>query len=51
MKCYINFLDSQNNFKPTRKDFDNYDSAIEFLSSTFERWDSDMINYILTKKK
>lgn len=46
MKCYINYLDASNNFKKTRKDFDSYDDAIAFLTSTFEKWDSDMINFV-----
>ncbi len=45
MECYIDFLDSKNNFKKTRKDFKNYDSALAWMKQNFEKWDLDMINY------
>jgi len=46
MKCYINYLDSKNNFKQTRKEFNSYEEAVSFLKSTFEKYNLDMINYI-----
>ncbi len=43
MKFYIEFLDSKNNFKQKRKDFDNYESAKKWLNKTIENSSLDMI--------
>lgn len=45
MKCYIKFLDSKNNFKETKKDFRNKDEALKFMIETFDKVNTDFINY------
>jgi hypothetical protein len=45
MKCYIDFFDSKNSFKETRKDFDNDKDAMQFMIETFDAINSDFINY------
>lgn len=45
MKCYIDFLDSKNNFKETRKDFDNDKEAMQFMIETFDTINQDFIHY------
>lgn len=45
MECYIDFLDSKNNFQQTRKYFKDYDSALVWMKQNFEKWDLDMIKY------
>jgi hypothetical protein len=45
MECYIDFLDSKNNFKPTRNEFANYEDAYNFMLKTFNKIDVDYIKY------
>jgi len=45
MKCYIDFFDSKNSFKETRKDFKNDKGAVRFMIETFDTINSDFINY------
>ncbi len=45
MECYIDYLDSKNHFKQTRKDFKNYETALAWMKQNFEKWDLDMIKY------
>lgn len=45
MKCYIDYLDSKNGFKETRKDFKSYDDALQFMIDTFDTVNSDFISY------
>lgn len=45
MKCYIEFLDAENNFKPTKKEFETYNQAKQWMLENFEKFNSDMINY------
>ena len=42
-KCYIDFLDSKNEFKKTRKEFKTYQDAYKWMVSNFEKWDIDWI--------
>lgn len=43
MECYIEYLDAKNRFKPTKKEFKDYDSALVWMKENFEKWDLDMI--------
>ena len=45
MECYINYLDAKNRFKPTKKDFKNYEAAFEWMRQNLEKMDLDMIHY------
>ena len=45
MKCYIDYTDSTNGFKETRKYFDSYELAMQFMRDTFDTVDSDLIYY------
>lgn len=45
MNVYIDFLDCKNNFKKTRKYFEKYDDAIDFMRLTFDKVNLDFINY------
>lgn len=45
MKCYIDYLDCKNNFKKTRKDFESYQKALDFMIETFDTVNTDFINY------
>lgn len=40
---YIEFLNSKNNFRIERKDFETYEEAKQFLISEFEKFNLDMI--------
>lgn len=42
---YINYLDSKNNFQQTKKDFNCFDDAVNWLSKNFEKFNLDMIKY------
>ncbi len=44
--CYIDFMDSKNNFKPTRKDFISYESAKKWINKTMDEFhrNYDLIN-------
>ena len=43
---YINYLDSKNRFKETRKEFKTFDDAVKFMRETFDTVNTDFINYI-----
>lgn len=45
MKCYINYLNKDNKFKETRKDFENYEQAKKWANDNLEKFHPDMINY------
>ena len=45
MKCYIDFFDSKNSFKETRKDFKNEKEAMQFMIKTFDKVNTDFIHY------
>ena len=45
-ECYIDYLNSKNNHKETRKFFKNYEDAVTFMRETFDRVDLDFINYV-----
>jgi len=45
MECYIDYLDSKNNFRQTRKDFKNYAAARRWGIDNFEKFDIDMIKF------
>jgi hypothetical protein len=45
MKCYIDFYDSTNGFKKTRKDFETFEDAWEWMLETFDTPNKDFINY------
>lgn len=46
MKCYIDYRDCKNNYKETRKYFDSYKEAMNFMIETFDKVDSDFIYYV-----
>ena len=46
MKVYIDYMDSKNSFKPTRKYFKTYNDAMSFMIETFDKVNSDLINFI-----
>ena len=43
--CYINYLDKDNKFKPTKKDFQSYEAAYKWMQKTFDTPNRDFINY------
>ena len=43
--CYIEYHDSKNNFKVTKKDFDSYEEAYKWMCKTFDTPNRDFINY------
>jgi len=45
MECYIDYLDSKNKFKESRKDFKTYDEALKWMIATFDTVNSDFIFY------
>ena len=45
MKCYIDYLDCKDNFREARKDFKDYETALKWLISDFDKFSTDMINY------
>ncbi|MEO9849216.1 MAG: hypothetical protein ABJF65_00195 [Reichenbachiella sp.] len=44
-ECYVEFLDSTNNFKKTSKDFIDFDEAMTWMRDNFEKIDPDMVKY------
>ena len=44
-ECYVRFLDSTNKFKETKKDFETYELAWEFIKETFDVPTKDYINF------
>lgn len=47
MEVYVDFLDSKNRFKKTRREFSSYAKALAWLKSDeFEKFDIDMIKYL-----
>ena len=45
MEYYIDYLNCKDNFRKTRKWFENQELALEWLKSNFEKWDLDMIKF------
>jgi len=45
MECYIEYLDSKNNFKTTKKDFETYEKAYKWMIGNFEKVNIDFIKY------
>jgi hypothetical protein len=45
MECYIDYLDSKNKFRQTRKDFENYQTAYDWMIENFEKPNVDFIKY------
>ena len=45
MECYIEYLDSKNNFRQTKKDFKTFDEALDWMGKNFENRSLDMIKY------
>jgi len=43
--CYIQYLNSKNNFKPTKKDFKSYEEAYKWMQKTFDTPNRDFIKY------
>ena len=46
MEVYIDYMDCENNYKETRKYFENYEEAMSFMIKTFDTVNSDFINYV-----
>ncbi len=46
MEVYIDYMDSKNNFKETRKYFKTYEDALSFMVKTFDKVNSDFIKFI-----
>jgi hypothetical protein len=45
MNCYIEFLDSKNGFKQTKKDFKTFEKAKKWMLENFEKPNIDFIKY------
>jgi hypothetical protein len=45
MDCYIEFLDSKNGFKQTKKDFKTFEEAKKWMVENFEKTNIDFIQY------
>jgi hypothetical protein len=45
MECYIDYLDSSNNFMETRKSFKDCKSANKWLMENVEDWNLDMVHF------
>ncbi len=45
MKCYVEYRDSKNGFKESKKDFDTFDQAWAWIVKTFDNPSMDFINY------
>jgi len=45
MECYIDYLDSKNKFRETRKEFATFDEAKQWMIENFEKIDLDFIKY------
>ena len=43
--CYIDYRDSKNNFKVSRKNFTSYDKAYKWMVKTFDTPNRDFIKY------
>jgi len=44
-KCYIEYLDSKNKFKQTKKKFSNYKQAENWGKKNLENYHPDMIKF------
>jgi len=44
-ECYIEYLDSKNNFRKAKKDFSSYEEAKKWMVDNIEKMDIDMIKY------
>lgn len=45
MECYIDYLDKENNFRKTRKDFETYEQAKIWMLENIENFNPDMIRF------
>lgn len=45
MECYIEYLDSKNNFKQTRIEFETYEDAVDWSKNNLENWNADVIKW------
>ena len=45
MICFINYLDSKNNFKETKKDFKSFEAANNWMLKNFEKINIDLIKF------
>ena len=43
--CYINYLDSKNGFKQTKKEFTSHDAAFKWMCKNFDSPNVDLIKY------
>ncbi|NQX81270.1 MAG: hypothetical protein HRT66_04660 [Flavobacteriaceae bacterium] len=43
--CYIDYLDSRNNYIKSRKSFESYQDAFDWMVRTFDTIDKDFIYY------
>lgn len=46
MEVYIDYMDSENNFKETIRYFKTYEDAMSFMIKTFDKVNSDFIKFI-----
>ena len=46
MTHYIDYLDSKNKFKKTRKHFESYKEAFNWILKTFDKMDIDLIIHV-----
>jgi hypothetical protein len=44
-KCYTDYLEKANNYKPARIDFDTYQEARTWMHENIHNGNSDIINY------
>ena len=44
-ECYVDYLNKDNNFRQTRKDFVSYEAAVEWIKENFDRFNPDFIKY------
>ena len=44
-EIYVNFLDSKNNYLPTKKDFATFEEALQWIYKTFDKPSKDFIKY------
>lgn len=45
MECYIEYLDCKNKFRITKKDFNNYEEAYNWMVVNIEKPNVDFIKY------
>jgi hypothetical protein len=45
MECYIEYLDAKNKFRPTKKEFENYESAVIWAKENLKNYHRDMVKF------